>query len=157
VIIRNVKQEDAAPLAELARALGQPTAASRFSEDIAAHAAGFYVAEANDGIAGYLVMRVEHSPGFVQGRSPVQLWRLFVSPEHQGKGVAASLISQAFAYAREGAHDVVWLGTSQENARAIAFYRKSGFNSIGLAQLHQGHDAHQDLVMSRALPCVLTE
>ena len=151
MVIRHVRQVDAGPLAELARALAQPTEISQFSHDIAAYAQGFYVAESSNGISGYLVMRVEHSPSCVQGQSPVQLWRLFVSPAHQGTGVAAALMSQAFAHAREGAHDVIWLGTSEDNARAIAFYRKRGFSPVGLAQLHHGHDSHQDLIMSCAL------
>ena len=148
MVIRNVKQIDAEPLAELARKLGQPLDVSRFSQDIAAYAPGFYVAESRDKIFGYLVMRFEPFPSCVHGKSPVQLWRIFVAPEHQGKGVAAGLMSQAFAYARARAHDVVWLGTSKDNARAIAFYRKSGFNPIAVAELHQGHDSHQDLIMS---------
>jgi len=151
MVIRHVKQIDAEPLAELARMLKQPTDLVRFSEDIARYASGFYVAELDNGISGYLVMRVGASPDCVQGRSPVQLWRLFVSPEYQGKGVAAGLIAQAFAHARKSAHDVVWLGTSENNARAIAFYRKSGFGSVGVAQLHQGPDSHQDLIMSCAI------
>jgi ribosomal protein S18 acetylase RimI-like enzyme len=139
---------DAEPLADLARRLGQSIEASRFAQDIAAYAPGFYVAEYSQGISGYLVMRAAHPPSCVQGRAPIQLWRLFVSPEHQGTGVAASLMSQAFAYARANAHDVIWLGTSEDNVRAIAFYRKSGFSPIGVASLHQDHDSHQDLILS---------
>ena len=148
MIIRNARPVDAEPLADLARRLGQSIQASGFSEDIATYAAGFYVAEYGQGICGYLVMRAEHAPSCVQGQAPVQLWRLFVSPEHQGKGVAASLMSQAFVYARANAHDVVWLGTSEDNVRAIAFYRKSGFSPVGVASLHRGHDSHQDLILS---------
>lgn len=139
---------DAERLAELARALGQSMELNQLSQDIATYAPGFYVAESGHGISGYLVMRVEQPPNCVRGQAPVQLWRLFVSPAHQGKGVAASLMAQAFAYARDKAHDVVWLGTSEDNARAIAFYRKSGFGPIGVASLHHGHDSHQDLIMS---------
>lgn len=148
MIIRNVKKIDAEQLAELARKLGEPLDARGFSQDIAAYAPGFYIAESSDEIIGYLVMRCEPSPSCVHGESPVQLWRLFVAQEHQGKGVAAGLLSQAFAHARTRAHDVVWLGTSKDNARAIAFYRKGGFNAIGVAELHHGHDSHQDLIMS---------
>lgn len=148
MFIRNVRPMDAEPLAELARTLGQSIQMSQFSQDIAIYAPGFYVAESSHGISGYLVMRAERPPSCLQGQAPVQLWRLFVSPEHQGKGVAASLMSQAFAYARANAHDVVWLGTSEDNVRAIAFYRKSGFSPIGVASLHQGHDSHQDLILS---------
>ena len=151
MIIRNATPMDAEPLVELARTLGQSVETSRLSQDIAAYAPGFYVAESSRGISGYLVMRTEHPPDCVQGHAPVQLWRLFVAPEHQGKGVAASLMSQGFAYARVKAHDVVWLGTAEDNARAIAFYRKSGFNPVGVASLPQGHDSHQDLIMSCAL------
>ena len=147
-MIRNVKPMDAEPLAELARVLGQPLDTSRFAQDIATYAPGFYVAGSSRGISGYLVMRTEHAPDCVQGQAPVQLWRLFVAPEDQGKGVAARLMSQAFAYARDKAHDVVWLGTAEDNARAIAFYRKSGFSPIGVASLHLDHDSHQDLIMS---------
>ncbi len=145
--IRNAKPDDAAPLAGLAHTLGQTVEAAGFSQDISAYTEGFYVAEMNGAISGYLVMRIEHYPDCVQGRSPIQLWRLFVAPEHQGTGVAAGLVSQAFAHARAGNHDVVWLGTSEDNARAIAFYRKNGFRTVGVAQLHQGEDSHQDLVM----------
>jgi ribosomal protein S18 acetylase RimI-like enzyme len=151
MVIRNVKQSDAEPLAELAHMLKQPKDVVRFSQDIARYASGFYVAELDNGISGYLVMRIEASPRCVQGRLPVQLWRLFVSRQYQGKGVAAGLMAQAFAHARKNAHDVVWLGTLENNARAIAFYRKCGFDSVGMAQLHQGPDSHQDLIMSCAL------
>lgn len=149
--IRGARPEDAGPLAELALVLGQSADRGRFSRDIAAHATGFYVAESGRGISGYLVMRVEPAPGCIQADAPVQLWRLFVAAEQQGKGVAASLMSQAFDHARKGRHDVIWLGTSEDNARAIAFYRKSGFNPVGAAQLHHGHDTHQDLILMRVL------
>jgi len=151
VAIRNVKPTDAHALAQLARALGQSVEMSRLAQDIDAYAASFYVAESDDGISGYLIMRVERHPGCVQAQSPIQLWRLFVSPEHQGKGVAAGLVSRAFTYAQERAHDVVWLGTSEDNVRAIAFYRKSGFCPVGVAQLHQGEESHRDLIMSCAM------
>ena len=148
MIIRNATPMDAEPLVALARTLGQSIETSQLSQDIATYSPGFYVAESSRGLAGYVVMRIEQPPDCVQGQAPVQLWRLFVAPEHQGKGVAASLVSQAFAYAREQAHDVVWLGTAEDNVRAIAFYRKSGFSPIGVASLHQDHDPHQDLIMA---------
>ena len=68
------------------------------------------------------------------------------------------LLSDGIAYARAKQHDVVWLGTSADNARAIAFYRKSGFRAVGTASLHDGHE---DLIMcldtESAIPRVLDE
>lgn len=89
--IRNVRQIDAEPLAELARALAQPAEMSQFSHDIAAYAQGFYVAESSNGISGYLIMRVEHPPSCVQGQSPVQLWRLFVPRRIKVRGSLRAL------------------------------------------------------------------
>jgi len=151
VLIRQATQADAETLAGLGRTLEQPWDATGISTDIAAYGAGFYVAETDACLIGCIVLRTGHVPEGVDGQSPIRLWRIFVDPEHQGTDVAPSLLAQAFAYARESGHDVVWLGTSEDNARAIAFYRKSGFHSIGVAELHHGHESHRDLIMSREL------
>ena len=147
MIIRTAKSEDASSLAHLANSLGRPQDAVTFLRDISAYSEGFFIAEVDGTFSGYLIMRTESAPHSVQGRSPIQLWRLFVSPEYQGKGVATRLISQALSYARAKQHDVVWLGTSADNARAIALYRKSGFYHVGDALLHHGHGVHEDLIM----------
>ena len=147
MVIRNAEPEDSPPLAQLARSLGQPLDAIAFSRDISVYSDGFFVAEVGGALCGYLIMRAQPTPSCVHGRSPIQLWRLFVSPEYQGKGVAALLMAQAATYARAERHDVIWLGTSADNARAIAFYRKSGFRPVGTAVLHHGHGAHEDLIM----------
>jgi ribosomal protein S18 acetylase RimI-like enzyme len=152
VLIRHATQADAGALAELGRALEQPWDETGLSTDIDAYGAGFYVAETDTGLVGCLILRTGHVPQCVGGQSPIQLWRIFVAPEHQRTDVAPGLLAQAFAHARGNGHDVVWLGTSEDNARAIAFYRKGGFHPIGVAELHHGHDAHRDLIMSRELP-----
>ena len=151
VTVRNARLEDAASLAALASSVGQAQDAVTFSQHISSYSEGFFIAEENDTISGYLVLRLEPNPSCVQGRSPIQLWRLFVSPVYQGKGVARSLISHAIAHARTKRHDVVWLGTAEDNTRAIAFYSKSGFRSVGVTLLGQGHSSHLDLIMSRAI------
>ena len=149
--IRQATQADAQELAGLGRALEQAWDESVLSADIAAYGTGFQVAETDGGLAGCVVLRAGDVPVGVDGQSPIQLWRIFVHPEYQGTGVASGLLSQALAHARENGHDVVWLGTSEDNARAIAFYRRNGFHPLGVAQLHHGHESHRDLIMSRAL------
>lgn len=149
--IRQATQADAQALAGLGRALEQPWDESVLSADIAAYGAGFQVAETDGGLAGCIVLRAGHVPDCVDGQAPIQLWRIFVHPEHQGTDVASGLLSQALAHAREHGHDVVWLGTSEDNARAIAFYRRNGFHPLGVAQVHHDHESHPDLIMSRVL------
>ena len=151
MIIRAARSSDAEPLARLARSLGIAAEAAAFAQDIAAWVDGFLIAEIDGDVAGYLIARVHDGPACVQAQSPIQLWRLYVAAERQGRGVARELVTHAMAQARVGRHDVIWLGTAPDNARAIAFYGKCGFRSIGTAQLHHGHDAHEDLIMARRL------
>jgi putative acetyltransferase len=54
---------------------------------------------------------------------------LIVSPDYQGKGVAHRLMEQALAWI--GAGVPVQLGVVHFNARAIAFYKKLGFEDTG--------------------------
>jgi len=46
---------------------------------------------------------------------------------------------------------VLWLGVWERNARAIAFYRKQGFEVVGEQEFMLGADRQRDLVMARRL------
>jgi ribosomal protein S18 acetylase RimI-like enzyme len=145
--VRPAVAADAAPLADLASLLGQSLTEEQFAQDIAHYAKGFFVAEISNKVVAYLVLRKAHAPTSLHVHAPVQLWRIYVAPVWQGKGVAAGLMEQAITTTRDWGHDSIWLGTGEDNLRAIAFYDKHGFASLGLAQVHAGHDEHQDLVM----------
>lgn len=110
-----------------------------------------YVAEARGSIVGYLALQRAAHPA-VAGRSPIQLWQIYVIPSFQGSGVAAQLMSAALGHARAARHDVMWLGVSEENHRALAFYRKHGFEALGVHEVGSASHAHRDVVMSRAVP-----
>jgi len=45
----------------------------------------------------------------------------------------------------------VWLGVWEHNPRALAFYRKFGFEAVGEQVFLLGNDPQRDLVMYRAL------
>jgi ribosomal protein S18 acetylase RimI-like enzyme len=58
----------------------------------------------------------------------VKLHKLYLLPEHQGRGHAKSMLDHVFARARAlGGHEV-WLQVNKRNTRAIAAYRKAGFH-----------------------------
>jgi ribosomal protein S18 acetylase RimI-like enzyme len=145
--VRLAQPADAAPLAELASLLGQSQTDEQFAHDIARYPKGFFVADINSKVVAYMVLRKEHAPTSLHVHAPVQLWRMYVAPALHGKGVAAGLMEQAMASALDWGHDAIWLGTAEDNVRAIAFYSKHGFKPLGLAQVHGGHDAHEDLIM----------
>ena len=150
ISIREAAPADAAALAAIGIATSSQheTGVARYAEDIKRNLGAVFVAEVKASVVGYIMMRDGEHPEVVEGWLPIQLWRLYVFPEFHGKGVAVSLMSRAFDHARRGEHDVIWLGVSEHNDRAIAFYGKQGFRALGMHRLHGGAESHDDLVMS---------
>jgi len=131
----------------VAQAAGLDVSADAFRRDLDNPVNALFVAETDATAVGFLALRPALPPAFVPSRSPLQLWRLYVHPTFQGKGVARSLAGRALIHAHGRDHDVVWLGTDAGNARAIAFYTKCGFVVAGTEQLYGG-DALPDVVMT---------
>ena len=150
IVVRIATPSDAAALAaiDVATTTQHEANPARFVAAIVGRPGAVYVAESAGSVVGYLMLRNDDHPHIVEARSPIQVWRLYVLPEFHGKGVAASLMTRALDHARRGMHDVVWLGVSEHNDRAIAFYGKQGFRALGMYRLHGGAEPHDDLIMS---------
>jgi ribosomal protein S18 acetylase RimI-like enzyme len=65
--------------------------------------------------------------------------------------VAAALMQACLDQARKAEHDVVYLGVWEHNPRAIAFYRKWGFEKVGEHVFLLGDDEQTDWLMLRPL------
>lgn len=61
----------------------------------------------------------------------LELYRLYVMPEVQGKGVAAALMEWALSRMRERSARQALLGVWSENFRAQKFYARFGFEKVG--------------------------
>jgi ribosomal protein S18 acetylase RimI-like enzyme len=149
--VRPACAEDAEGLQAVAWATGLAATAAQFREQVADPAIVLFVAEHDGAIIGFLAMRAVPAPECVPARAPLQMWRLYVAPPFHGQGVARTLTGRALVYAHASRHDVVWLGTAPDNARAIAFYSKCGFRNMGMANLHGEDSEHAD----RILACLL--
>jgi putative acetyltransferase len=56
--------------------------------------------------------------------------RMFVIPEHRGKGIAAKILSALEQWAKELGYQYCVLETGQKQPEAIALYKKSGYRLI---------------------------
>jgi diamine N-acetyltransferase len=81
----------------------------------------------------------------------LELAKLYVLPAHQGRGVAGALLDAALIQARALGHTRLWLCVWERNPRAIAFYRKHGFVTVGRARVQVGPVVFEDFVMERVL------
>jgi len=102
-------------------------------------------------LLGYAHLVSGHAPASVIGQSPIELSRFYVSRALHGQGVAQMLMDATLDVARARCATVVWLGFWERNARAVAFYRKYGFERVGEQVFMLGTDRQNDWVLARAL------
>jgi|SRR6185437_9425719 len=80
----------------------------------------FYVDEKAVGAGGFK----EYLPG------KVEIKRMFVLPEHRGKGIAFQILQELEKWAGELNYSECILETGKKQPEAIALYQKSGYNII---------------------------
>jgi GNAT superfamily N-acetyltransferase len=108
------------------------------------------MAEADGAVAAYLKLApmklpVPHEP------EALELRQLYVLAPWQGAGVAAALMEWAVETARAAGAPALYLSVWEKGGRAIAFYRKQGFETVGVAPFRLGARVYQDPVMRLAL------
>ena len=87
----------------------------------------------------------------IRFRPTVSLERCYVHPDHHGSGLAARLMAATLEAAAESGAAGIWLGVSEENDRANAFYARHGFEVVGRKRFHIGDAWEYDNVRERAL------
>jgi ribosomal protein S18 acetylase RimI-like enzyme len=100
-------------------------------------------------LVGFAQVRLGQAPGCVGGAHPGEIQRLYVVGDCHGKGVAHELMTASIEEIRRRGCDVIWLGVWERNPRAIAFYRKFGFEAVGEHVFPVGNDPQRDVVMAR--------
>lgn len=170
IVIRTGEESDATAVAELAARTFQETfAADNRPEDMALHISRAYgpshqqrelvdpdittlLAEVDGQLAGYAQLRFGAVPPCVTGEAAVELWRFYVARSWHGRGVAQTLMRRVELEANLRGARTVWLGVWERNARATAFYLKTGFKDVGSHVFMMGTDPQTDRILVRQLP-----
>ena len=150
IVIRRIELKEATALAEISR----KTFSDTFKDTCTAHDMTFFLEEnynlaqteselknekdlyyfaiADGKIAGYLRFMEDYTyfPLMKQWKS-LELKRLYIIEEFQGRGVAQKFMDFFIAYATEHNFKAVWLGVWEDNFRAQKFYAKYGFADSG--------------------------
>jgi diamine N-acetyltransferase len=98
---------------------------------------------------GYAKLRTGKTDPSVTGPDPVELQRLYVDRGAFGRGIGAALMRVSLDAARSAGRRTLWLGVWERNARAIAFYERWGFETVGDHVFLLGSDRQRDLIMAR--------
>lgn len=103
-----------------------------------------------DEIAGFYQLRWPESDAVLRVDG-AEIARFYLSRSWHGRGIASPLMLAALEELRQGLAPRAWLGVWEENARAIAFYQKSGFRTVGRQSFELGGVRQSDLVMAQSL------
>lgn len=77
----------------------------------------------------------------------IELKRMFVLPEYQGKGYGRLLLEHAIAYAREQQYHKVCLDTRKQFSAAQHLYRSSGFRETEKYNNNERAELYFELVL----------
>ena len=165
VTIRRAKQNDANSLANLAEYTFRETFShENLATDIDLHCLRnfsfeiqqkeilnsnivTFLAEIESKLVGFAQLNLESSSNSIKAHRPSELYRLYVSKEQQGSGLAHKIIKEVLNAASNANSDYIWLGVWERNPKAIAFYQKYGFTVVGEHIFKVGLDPQCDLIM----------
>lgn len=83
------------------------------------------------------------------GEDDIELKRIYLLTQYQGTMMAGTLM-RTVCEAAEGYRRLL-LGVKEDNHRALGFYRKHGFETIGTRRFDVGGAIYDDLVLARDL------
>lgn len=137
--------------ADMATYLADAFAPDKQAAELAMPACTCLLAECDGVLAGMAYVIDGSVNDVVRGHHLVELQRFYVDTPWHGRGVAHALMDAVVHTSQELGGDVLWLGVWERNARAIAFYRKQGFERVGAKTFRLGADVQTDDVMARAV------
>lgn len=109
----------------------------------------FFLAFDGRRVAGYAKIKTSDTPN---GSPALEIERLYAHKDYVGKRVGYMLMQTCLAFAKKKECKTLWLGVWENNARAISFYKKNGFEKFGQHTFMLGNDAQTDWLMKRELP-----
>lgn len=111
----------------------------------------FFLAFDGRRAAGYAKLRSSSAPAGLNGATSLEIERLYAHRDYFGKRVGHMLMQTCLAYAKRKECKTLWLGVWENNARAISFYERNGFERFGQHTFMLGNDAQTDWLMRKEL------
>jgi diamine N-acetyltransferase len=141
-----------APAADIAAYVaGAYGPAGKLLRHLADPAYAFYLAVEDGAVAGYAKIGPTFFVDEVPTAGAAHLHQIYVAAPWRGRGVAQALMAWSEERARAGGATRLLLTVWEENARALAFYRRRGFVHVGDYAFQTGGQVDRDLILERAL------
>src|SRR5579871_4888641 len=124
---------------------------AKLTEEVNNKGSQFYFAVLDGEIIGYLKVNTGQAQTELKDDQSLEIERIYVQKAYHGKKVAQQLYEKAINIAKELGFGYVWLGVWENNARAISFYTKNGFQPFDKHIFRLGDDEQMDIMMKKPL------
>jgi ribosomal protein S18 acetylase RimI-like enzyme len=105
----------------------------------------------DDGIAcGYTKLLLQATHPLIETKS-IELEKIYVRKNYLGKDAGSLLMKHAINYTKSSGHTTLFLGVWEENKRAVAFYKKFGFEVFTTRTFQLGSTLCDDFMMKLEL------
>ena len=111
----------------------------------------FLIAELDGSPVGYVKLNLNRDYDSQMNPKTLEIERIYAVKEFVGKGVGSQLMQACVDEARQRGCNSIWLGVWEKNPRAIRFYKKWGFQEIGMHTFMLGNDPQTDYIMELRL------
>ncbi|WP_055397331.1 GNAT family N-acetyltransferase [Flagellimonas eckloniae] len=111
----------------------------------------FWLAYIDELPVGYAKLKLSSPSKFIASENVCQLQKIYVLKDFLSKKVGGSLQDELFKKASESKRGKIWLSVLKENTRAIKFYHKNGFETIGDHDFQIGKEHFEFQAMAKNL------
>lgn len=111
----------------------------------------FFFLKHNAKPIGYLKLNIKEAQTESLLPDAMEVERIYVQAGWQGKGLGSNLLQEAYHQAQQRGINTIWLGVWEKNPKALAFYRKHGFEEFGRHDFVLGTEAQTDIMMKGEL------
>ena len=111
----------------------------------------FYVVNGDTKPIAYLKVNVGLAQTENKLDQSLEIERIYVSADHQGKRIGQLLLQKAMDLAKEFQLNWVWLGVWDQNVNAIRFYERHGFVKFATHPFKLGDENQTDILMKKEL------
>lgn len=131
----------------MSRYLTDNLSIEKLTTELSNEDSSFYLLEYDTNVIGYLKINVGSAQTENKYERSLEIERIYILRSYQGKGTGKLLLEHALCVASDMKASFVWLGVWEHNLRAIAFYRKFGFEVFDQHVFVLGDDQQTDLLM----------
>lgn len=99
-------------------------------------------------LIGFTKLVKNHAPKELSSENAIEIERFYVDKAFHGQNLGKHLMNESLDWCKNSGFKTVWLGVWEENARALQFYAKMGFEKIGEHVFVLGTEVQNDYVMA---------